>query len=52
MHNQARLRRIAFLNRLRKSRDAACAMLRQEAGHTLDETVVAALLGVIELDDR
>ena len=33
-------------------RDAACAMLRQEAGHTLDETVVAALLGVVELDDR
>ena len=33
-------------------RNAACAMLRQEAGHTLDETVVAALLGVIELDDR
>src|SRR5213592_103604 len=33
-------------------RDAACAMLRQEAGHTLDETVMAALLGVIELDDR
>jgi len=27
-------------------------MLRQEAGYTLDETVVAALLGVIELDDR
>ena len=33
-------------------RDAACAVLRQEAGHTLDETVVAAVLGVIELDDR
>jgi putative nucleotidyltransferase with HDIG domain len=33
-------------------RDAACAMLRQEAGHTLDETVVAALLGVLALDDR
>ena len=33
-------------------RDAACAVLRREAGHTLDETVVAALLGILALDDR
>jgi putative nucleotidyltransferase with HDIG domain len=32
--------------------DAACAVLKQEAGHTLDESVVAALLGILELEGR
>ena len=31
---------------------AAAGVLRQEAGRTLDETIVAALLGVLELDGR
>jgi len=34
------------------SRDAACAFLAQEAGRTLDETIVAALLGVLERQER
>lgn len=34
------------------SRDAACAFLAQEAGRTLDETIVAALLGGLELEGR
>jgi putative nucleotidyltransferase with HDIG domain len=32
--------------------DAACALLKQDAGHTLDGSVVAALLGVLELEGR
>ena len=32
--------------------DAACALLKQDAGHTLDETVVATLLGILDLEAR
>jgi len=34
------------------ARDAARALLVHEAGRTLDETIVAALLGVLELEGR
>jgi ribonuclease P protein subunit RPR2 len=34
------------------SRDAALAYLAAEAGHTLDDTVVAALLGLMRLDSQ
>ena len=34
------------------ARDAARACLATEAGHTLDETVVAALLGVLDREER
>jgi len=33
-------------------RDAVCACLATEAGHTLDETVVTALLGVLDREER
>src|SRR5438105_3490653 len=33
-------------------RDAVRACLATEAGHTLDETVVAALLGVLDREER